>query len=140
MRCILALALLAVAGAFAPAAAPRAARAAVQMSAVDRRAALAGAFGALVAPAAALAVEPTDGVYYGKPNQTPDIEKFAPKKWLTVYPEKRVTLEKKSPYDRIDLSPPLFSTYHKVSLSPRAGALWLTSVCAARSASRWSTR
>ena len=118
------LAFLGAAAAFAPARARAAPRAAVAMSAsVDRRAALAGALGALVAPAAAQAVvQPTDGVYYGKPNQSPDIGKFAAKKWLTVYPEKRVTLEKKSPYDRIDLSPPLFSTYHKVRDARRASA------------------
>ena len=40
----------------------------------------------------------------------------------TLYATKKLTLEKKSPYDRIDLSPPLFSTYHKVRRNGAARA------------------
>lgn len=76
-RSILVLALFAAASAFAPAAAPAARSSGVVMQAegMDRRAAFGAAVAALAAPAAALAAEPSDGVYYGKPNQKPDIEK-----------------------------------------------------------------
>lgn len=56
------------------------------------------------APAAAFAT------YRGYP--TEDIPKFEPKEnFATLYPDKKILLEKKSPVDRIDLAPPGFKTY-----------------------------
>ena len=62
---------------------------------------------AAAAPAAALAT------YTGKPGEK--VPKFLPPpengSWNTLYATKKLTLEKKSPVDRIDLAPPGFKTY-----------------------------
>ena len=43
---------------------------------------------------------------------TEAIPKFEPKEnFATLYPDKKILLEKKSPVDRIDLAPPGFKTY-----------------------------
>lgn len=64
-----------------------------------------------VAAAAASAVAfPAFAVYQGKPVESPPkIE--AKEKWNTLYPEKKLVLDKKSPVDRLDLSPPSYDTY-----------------------------
>lgn len=64
------------------------------------------------AAGSAAAATPAFATYSGKPSET--IPKFTPKEnWNTLYPEKKLTLEKKSPVDRYDLAPPSFETYTK---------------------------
>mmetsp|Transcript_20730 Transcript_20730/g.26829 ORF Transcript_20730/g.26829 Transcript_20730/m.26829 type:complete len:104 (-) Transcript_20730:45-356(-) len=65
------------------------------------------------AGAASVAVTtPAFATYTGKPTEeAPKTEAKA--KWNTLYPEKKLTLEKKSPVDRLDLAPPTFQTYKK---------------------------
>lgn len=70
------------------------------------------AFFQTAAGTAAAAATPTFATYSGKPSEP--IPKFTPKeKWNTLYPEKKLTLEKKSPVDRLDLAPPTYDTYTK---------------------------
>merc|ERR1719199_668584 len=92
LRAMLLVSLLAAAAALAP-------------SKLDRRSFFKSAAAvAAGAPAAAFAT------YRGYP--TEDIPKFEPKEnFATLYPDKKILLEKKSPVDRIDLAPPGFKTY-----------------------------
>mmetsp|Transcript_22778 Transcript_22778/g.71373 ORF Transcript_22778/g.71373 Transcript_22778/m.71373 type:complete len:110 (-) Transcript_22778:1231-1560(-) len=65
--------------------------------------AAAGSTAAIAAPAFA--------TYTGKPTEAPP--KIEAKTFNTLYPEKKLTLDKKSPVDRLDLAPPTFQTYTK---------------------------
>jgi len=61
---------------------------------------------------AAFTAAPALAVYQGKPTEAPPkIE--AKEKWNTLYPEKKLMLDKKSPVDRLDLAPPSYETYKK---------------------------
>lgn len=55
---------------------------------------------------------PAFATYTGKPVESvPPADAKA--KWNTLYPEKKLSLEKKSPVDRLDLAPPTYETYTK---------------------------
>jgi len=69
-------------------------------------------FSAASAAVAGLAALPAFAVYQGKPAEEPP-KIVAKEKWNTLYPEKKLVLDKKSPVDRLDLAPPSFETYQK---------------------------
>jgi len=82
-------------------------------------------FSAASAAVAGLAALPAFAVYQGKPAEEPP--KIVAKEKCaffvaqapsltagnTLYPEKKLVLDKKSPVDRLDLAPPSFETYQK---------------------------
>mmetsp|Transcript_7829 Transcript_7829/g.20326 ORF Transcript_7829/g.20326 Transcript_7829/m.20326 type:complete len:107 (-) Transcript_7829:102-422(-) len=63
-----------------------------------------GAATAIVAP-------PAFATYTGKPAEP--VPKIEAKSFNSLYPEKKLTLDKKSPVDRLDLAPPTYATYKK---------------------------